>query len=259
MKSITIITVGYNESRNLPKLLKSLEYIKSKINVRHIYVDQESTDNSLEIAKNTWCEVYLHKNQWYADPDKKWAVEKLCRNDDYILILDCDEELTTELSDEIIEFIDNNGWYKICRIYLDIVQLWIIVSVCHQLRLFKKSWVTISDSIHEYIKPISEEGRQYYLKNHIINKDIRFLDNEIYSIVEKNNRYTDKELEKIWNISRWKIILFMVRKPVLWFFWFWIRYKLFFKWLNWWIYCKLMAQYQFLIYIKKRENISYKS
>jgi len=123
MTKLNIITVWYNEEINLPKLFKSLEYIKSKIEIRHIYVDQSSIDNSTNIAKENWCEIYVHENKWYADPDKKWIVENLLNNEDWCLILDCDEEITKELSDEIIININNNK-FDIFNIYIESIIFW---------------------------------------------------------------------------------------------------------------------------------------
>ena len=58
--------------------------------MRIIYIDQSSTDNSIEIARKYWCNIYIHPNQWYADPDKKWAIDELCNDDEWILIQDAD-------------------------------------------------------------------------------------------------------------------------------------------------------------------------
>ncbi len=134
---LNIITVWYNEEINLKKFFESLKYIKSKIEVKHFFVDQSSDDNTAEIAKNNWCEVYIHPNKWYADPDKKWIVENFLKNEDWWLILDCDEELIKELSDEIIEKIENNKDI-LFQIWLSTNFLWIKNWYFVQSRLFKK-------------------------------------------------------------------------------------------------------------------------
>jgi GT2 family glycosyltransferase len=51
MGKLNIIIVGHNEEKNLPKLFKSLEYFEGKVDLNIIYCDQESTDDSVKIAK----------------------------------------------------------------------------------------------------------------------------------------------------------------------------------------------------------------
>jgi len=215
MTKLNIITVWYNEEINLPKLFKSLEYIKSKIEIRHIYVDQSSIDNSTNIAKENWCEIYVHENKWYADPDKKWIVENLLNNEDWCLILDCDEEITKELSDEIIININNNK-FDIFNIYIESIIFWWFGSKSYWYRLFKKSWVKLTNEIHNYINLIS--NKIWYLKNNILNNDLKYLWNEIKVLTEKMNRYSSIEIEKIWNIWKHKIIFFIFWKPIQRFF-----------------------------------------
>ncbi len=50
-KTLTIISVWYNEEKNLIKLFESLQNIESILSVKKIYIDQSSTDISVEIAK----------------------------------------------------------------------------------------------------------------------------------------------------------------------------------------------------------------
>lgn len=253
---LNIIIVWYNEERNIPKMFEHLKYLRSKIECRIIYIDQESTDNSVRLMKKWWAEVYEHKNLWTPDPDKKRAVENLCWDKERCFILDCDEELSNEMVDNIYEIINKNDIMSCYSFIRNMYWMWIIVNSSNQLRLFTKKSVILSTEVHNYINPANNS-------NHInINLCMNEIDKKlewksIFVVAEKNNRYSDLELKKHKNISKWNIIRFMVRKPVLWFFWFWIRYKLFFKWLNWWIYCKLMAQYQFLIYAKLKEKTKY--
>ncbi len=251
MNGLIIIIVWYNEERNLPKLFHSLEYIKSKFNIRQIYVDQSSTDKSIEIAKKYWSEVYVHPNKWYADPDKKRAVEELCKDNDRILILDCDEELTKKLSDEIID----NIWkdiYKIVNINIESIILWWFGWKAYQPRLFKKYAMKITDEIHNYLIPKLQNIGKF--KNNIRNDDLRLRWREIASFLEKTNRYGDIEIEKLQHLPKWKIILFMFWKPIQWFFWFGIIHKQFFRWFGWLILCMLHFCAQFLMYAKLYEK-----
>lgn len=249
--TLIIITVWYNEEINLPKLFDSLKYIKSKIKIRHIYVDQSSTDKSVEIAKRNWCEIFIHPNKWYADPDKKWAVEELCKDDDWILIMDCDEELSENLSNEIINTIEDKQ-YDVLNIYVKSIILGGFWGRAYQPRLFIKKHMNITDEIHNYLK--IKTKNIWYLKNDIINDDLKYRGREVDVFVEKLNRYAEKEIVFLEHMSKLKIVLNLFWKPLQWFFGFGIIHKQFFRWIKWIIICSLVSQYQFWIYSKLYEK-----
>lgn len=254
MSKLNIIIVWYNEEVNIPKMLKSIQYLCSQITCRIIYVDQQSKDESVNLMKLWWAEVFIHENKWYADPDKKRAVESLVKNDEWCFILDCDEEISKELSNEIIKAVENNKTDLCYSVKRNTVWRWIIQSETWQYRLFTKKSAKLTEDIHYYITPI-DYTKNLKFKNSMDEIDKKLEKNGfISSTIEKNNRYSEKEISKMKNKWKIKIIFNMVRKPILRFFWFWIKHKLFFKWIKWLIYCCLMAEYQFLIYIKSYEK-----
>ncbi len=254
---LNIVIVWYNEELNIPKMFKHLEYLRSKIKCRIIYVDQESTDKSAELMEKWWAEVYIHPNKWYADPDKKWAVEELCWNDEWCFILDCDEEITKDLADKIYKIIKLNPRYTCYSIIRSTYLLWVNIVKTKQLRLFKKDSAELSLEVHNYINP-SSNAEHIILKEKLNEIDLKLEWKWIYYTINKNNNYSNKELEKIQDISKAKCIFFMLRKPILRFFWFWIMYRNFFKWTVWFINCCLMSQYQFWIYAKLYERLKLK-
>ncbi|MDD2487617.1 MAG: glycosyltransferase [Candidatus Gracilibacteria bacterium] len=251
MKTLNIITVGYNEELNLSKLYESLKFLDdSFFKLKKIYIDQSSKDKSVEIAKKYNAEIFIHENKGYADPDKKWAVENLCEKSEWCLILDADEEITQELSEEIKKALLDEK-FSVYRISIHTLFLNITSGVFLQPRLFKASSVEMKNNIHNYIKIISNEVGS--LKGIILNKDLKNNLSEIYSIIEKNNRYTEKEIEGV-KIPRYKIILYMFLMPIIWFFGFGIKYRLFFKGMKGFIYCAYMGIYQFNKYTKLYEK-----
>jgi len=248
---IIIITIWYNEEQNLHKFFESLKYIKSKINVRHIYVDQSSTDKSLGIAKSNWVKTYVHTNKWYADPDKKRAVEELCSDEDWILIMDCDEELSKNLSDEMIDNIKNKK-YDVLNIYVKSIILGWFWGRAYQPRLFIKKHMQVTDEIHNYLK--IKTKNIWYLKNDIINDDLKYRGKEVDVFVEKLNRYAEKEIVFLDQMSKFRIVLNLFWKPLQRFFGFGIIHKQFLRWIKWIIICSLVSQYQFRIYSKLYEK-----
>lgn len=251
MKNIvTIITIWYNEEKNLPKLYKSLQKIESVLPHQKIYIDQSSDDDSVKLAKYYGCTTHIHPNQWYADPDKKWTVEELCSDDDWILILDADEEITPQLAQEIYTVIQSE--HEVWKILVRSIILWWFWWEAYQPRLFKKRAVEITDEIHNYIH--TKSHKIIKLKHPIINDDLKYKWKEIQVFIEKLNRYSDKEIMELTHLNQYRIIRYMIWKPLQRFFGFWIVHKQFLRWIKWLILCTLMAYYQWLIYIKLYEK-----
>lgn len=247
---LTIVTVWYNEEVNLLKLYASLKNLDTYFDVRKIYIDQSSNDESVEIAKKYGCETYVHSNKWYADPDKKWAVEELCKDHDWICILDADEEIGKALAKEFSEIIDNNTC-DIIKISIVSIFLWGYGWEAYQERVFKKSAMKITDEIHHYLIPISKNiGKA---KNKIINDDKKYEGNEIDILMNKLNRYASIEIEKM-HISYPKAVLRLLWMPHLRFRGFMIRHKQIQRGTRGIIFSAICGFYQFLIYAKYIEK-----
>lgn len=255
---LNIIIVWYNEESNIPKLFKHLEYLRFKVDCRIIYIDQESEDKSVEFMKKWWAEVYVHSNKWYADPDKKWAVEELCKDDDRCFILDCDEEFNNHLVGTISKIISENENWKCYSVLRKTEFLWKNIAKTWQLRFFKKNTVNLTLDVHDYISPKSD-SMHIHLNEYINEVDLKLEWQWVRFLINKNNNYSDKELDKIKNISKAKAIFMMIWMPILWFFWWWIVHKNFLRWWSWIIHCSLQAQYQFRIYAKMYEKIKLKN
>lgn len=98
LPEVSVVVIGRNESRNLPdtfKAIMQMDYPREKIEL--IFVDNNSTDNSVEIAKTFTDKVFVER----AD----WPVSGLARNRGLL-----------EASHEIIHFID--GDISITKDYL---------------------------------------------------------------------------------------------------------------------------------------------
>ena len=252
---LNIIIVWYNEELNIPKMFKHLEYLRSKIDCRIIYVDQSSTDNSVKLMKKWWAEVYIHPNKWYADPDKKWAVEELCWDDEWCFILDCDEEITKEFSDEIMEAM--NSWkHDIYFFNRQTYGLWWVVCDNVEKKFFIKSSMEVSDKIHDYLHPKS--CNIWMLKNKLIHDNKNEWYHEIEILVNRANKYSNIEVEQM-NIPYIKAVFYLFRKPFLWFWWFMIKNKQIWRWIIWIIISTYYAYYQFLIYAKYIEKLKWKT
>ena len=93
---VSVLVPVRNEARNLPRCLQSLA------EVGEVYViDSQSTDDTAAIAESHGAKVvqFHYAGGW---PKKRqWAMDTLSLAYDWILLLDADEVLTTELVNEI--------------------------------------------------------------------------------------------------------------------------------------------------------------
>lgn len=94
MAKLSACIISFNEEDKIEDCLKSLQSIVDEI----IIVDSNSTDKTLDIAKKYTDKIYQHDFQGYGK-QKNFAVEKA--SNDWIISLDCDERLSTELQTSI--------------------------------------------------------------------------------------------------------------------------------------------------------------
>ena len=120
------------------------------------------------------------------------------------------------------------------------------------MRLFKKKAMKVTDDIHYYLIPRSHNIKK--LHHPIINMDQKLKGKEIYSYIEKNNRYSEKELLQLSQLPKWNIIRRMFWIPILRFFGHGIIHRQFLRGIPGLIVCTMFAQYQWLIYAKLYES-----
>lgn len=112
--SITIIC--HNEAKNLPRVLKSASFADEIV-----VVDDHSTDQSAQIAKEFGAKVVQHKFEGFGQ-QKNYAASVAKHH--WILSIDADEEITPELQASVLEKINlakPNAVYSVDRktFYLD--------------------------------------------------------------------------------------------------------------------------------------------
>ncbi|OGS00351.1 MAG: hypothetical protein A3G41_02295 [Elusimicrobia bacterium RIFCSPLOWO2_12_FULL_59_9] len=100
MLSVVIIT--RNEERDLPGCLDSVRAVADEI----VLVDNQSTDKTLDIARQFSCKVYSRRFDHYAG-QKQYAVEQA--RGEWVLSLDADERLSPPLREEIRRALSNGA------------------------------------------------------------------------------------------------------------------------------------------------------
>lgn len=96
--SLSVVIITYNEEANIGRALESVVPLVSGGKGEIIVVDSGSTDRTVEIAKSFGAKVYVEEWKGYAR-QKNSAIDKA--TGEYILSLDADEEVNSELADEI--------------------------------------------------------------------------------------------------------------------------------------------------------------
>jgi len=210
MKKISVVISAFNEEEKIESCLKSVKFADEIV-----FVDNSSTDKTKEIAQKYTKKIITQEN----NPDRidlqKNTGFKNAEND-WILSLDADEEVSPQLEKEIIKIINSdsskNG-YWIPRKNI-IFGKWIEHTGWypdHQLRLFKKSKGSFKENyVHQVLKV---EGELGYLENEIIHHNYESIKQFLSRAV---NSYAPSEAEKLiaegYKISYPDAIRFPVRE-----------------------------------------------
>lgn len=111
MKGISAVIITRNERDNIARCLISLQLLVSEV----IVVDAESTDDTARIATEHGARVIVR--QWTDYSDQKNFANAQARGP-YILSLDADEAISTELRASLMEAAQRglNGAYKFNRL-----------------------------------------------------------------------------------------------------------------------------------------------
>jgi glycosyltransferase involved in cell wall biosynthesis len=145
MKKISVTVISKNEEKNISDCLKSVDWADEII-----VVDSESTDKTVELAKQFTDKVFTRK--WEGYVTQKSLALSLATNE-WVLSLDSDERITPELKEEILnlEPADFSG-FKIRRKNFLMNKE---ITSCgwekdYQLRLFNKNKTNLNNRlVHE--------------------------------------------------------------------------------------------------------------
>src|SRR3989337_1372213 len=94
-QSLSVVLATRNEEKNIGSCLESVKNLENEM----IVVDEESTDKTVEIVKKYGAKVYVVKHEPIFHKTKQKAIEKA--SGDWVLQLDADERLSSELANEI--------------------------------------------------------------------------------------------------------------------------------------------------------------
>src|SRR5258707_2015180 len=96
--TLSVVIITHNEEANIGRTLASVQSLVSDGKGEIIVVDSGSCDRTVEIAKSFGANIFVEEWKGYA-AQKNSAIDKATR--DWILSLDADEELNSDLAKEI--------------------------------------------------------------------------------------------------------------------------------------------------------------
>lgn len=187
---ISAVISAFNAEKTIEKTLKSVAFCDEII-----FVDNESTDRTAKIAQKYTSKIFTQKNNLMLNINKNYGFVKA--EGEWILNLDSDEQVSTELKEEILsvtsaetgingftiprkniifgKWIKHTGWYP-----------------DYQLRLFRKGKGKFPEEhVHEII---AVEGNTENLVNYIIHENYQ----TIFQFIQKLTViYAPNEAEQI--------------------------------------------------------------
>ncbi len=189
MSKISACIISYNEEKKIADCLESLEGIVDEI----VLVDSNSTDKTIEIASSYTDKIYRQDFLGYVD-QKNLAVEKASH--DWILSLDCDERLSSELRQSIEGVKDRIDAYDAYTMNRKTYYVYRWLNHCwypdRKVRLFNKrqaKWVGLN--LHEKVGVGT--GNTHWLAGDILHYSFDTLSDHLQTL----DRFTEIGAEEI--------------------------------------------------------------
>lgn len=190
-KTLTVVISAYNEEKKIDDCLSSVSFADEII-----VIDCSSIDKTAIIAKKYTKNVFMRENNLMLNVNKNFGFSKA--TGDWILSLDADERVTTELQKEIESRITNHesqiDGYWIPRKNI-IFGKWIQSGMWwpdYQLRLFRHGkGMFPEEHVHEYVKVT---GATEKFMNPMLHQNYDSVSQFLYKM---DKIYTENEAENI--------------------------------------------------------------
>lgn len=191
-QKISVVINTFNDEDDIERAINSVTFADEIV-----VFDMYSEDKTVQIAKKLGAKVFFHKRLEYVEPARNFAVSKA--SNDWILILDPDEEIPENLSKrlkEISQKMEQIDYVRIPRKNI-IFGRWMKGAMWwpdYNIRFFKKGKVLWSNKIHRPPKTtgigmdLDAEEKWAILHNNY---------QTISQFLERMNRYTSVEAQQL--------------------------------------------------------------
>ena len=188
---ISVIINTYNAEQHLRKVLDSVKDFDEVV-----VCDMESTDHTLEIAKEYGCKIvtFPKENHTCCEPARTFAIQSASNK--WAFVVDADEIVTPELREELYELIQQPNVAAGYYIPRQIMFMSMFVRDFHydyQLRFLVREGTEWPPYIHSLPKV---PGRVEKLKARKEARLLHLMDETMHEYITKMNIYTDNETDK---------------------------------------------------------------
>jgi len=273
--NVSVLIPVRNEAANIAACIESVRWADEIV-----VVDSSSTDGTIDIARNAGAKVVQFQWNGKFPKKKNWALQNVPWKNEWVLILDADERILPELAAEIQaelkspradgyfinrRFIFLGQWIRHCGYYPS----WNLRLFRHPLGRYETVQTTDTASgdneVHEHVVL---KGKIASLQNDMLH----YAYPDIYTWVEKHNRYSNWEAEVEVNgpgagnegkaigsnlSARRQLRVWSRRlpfRPALRFFYSYILKRGFLDGRAGYMFCRLLATYEMLNVFKARER-----
>ncbi|MBR0264547.1 MAG: glycosyltransferase family 2 protein [Bacilli bacterium] len=192
MGKISVVINTYNAEKHLQRVLDSVNGFDEIL-----ICDMESTDSTLTIAKKNNCKIVIFPNNGYlsAEPARTFAIQSA--SNPWVLVVDADELITESLRKYLYNYIEKRDCAQglfIPRLNKFMEKNLKCAYPDYQLRFFIKEGTEWPPYVHTFPKV---NGRLEKLpKDNMELAMIHLANDSIHSIMEKDNRYSDNDVDK---------------------------------------------------------------
>jgi len=187
---VSAIVLTYNEEDRVKDCLNSLQWCDEVW-----VVDSFSTDKTIEVCKSVGARVVQHVFEGFSK-QRQWALEELPLAYEWVLFVDADEIVTSELATEIRKRLSDN--WELMGFYVPRKEIlwdkWLRFGDCWpgcMMRLLRRGYARFPlNEVHEDAVVAGKVGR---LKNPLIHYSI----NSISQMLVRLDRYTTLEAKRL--------------------------------------------------------------
>ena len=188
---ISVIINTYNAEQHLRKVLDSVKDFDEVV-----VCDMESTDHTLEIAKEYGCKIvtFPKENHTCCEPARTFAIQSASNK--WAFVVDADEIVTPELREELYQMIQQPNCaagYYIPRQNMFMSMFVRDFHYDYQLRFLVREGTEWPPYIHSLPKV---PGRVEKLKARKEARLLHLMDETMHEYITKMNIYTDNETDK---------------------------------------------------------------